>query len=199
MILDDWTDGWGASPDKILRDFKADGMSSMQGMDMGSGMDMGGLSMAHAGQTDPRQPLGKDTGDVTYPTHLINGRLARDPHVVSAKAGTTVRLRIINAGSDTAYRFLVGGHRMTVTHADGFPVRPVEVDSLVLGMGERYDVLVTAQDGRFPIFGIPVGKKGPHRRQRSGRSYAKAASSHTSSPAVATHSNQAPYAGARWR
>lgn len=33
---------------------------------------------------------------------------------------------------------------MTVTHTDGFPVRHTETDALLLGMGERYDVLVTA-------------------------------------------------------
>lgn len=32
----------------------------------------------------------------------------------------------------------------------GGPVTPVEVDNVLLGMGERYDVLVTAQDGAFP-------------------------------------------------
>ena len=31
-----------------------------------------------------------------------------------------------------------------VTHADGQPVSPVEVATLVIGMGERYDVVVSA-------------------------------------------------------
>lgn len=35
---------------------------------------------------------------------------------------------------------------MTVTHTDGQPVEPVEVDALRLGMGERYDVLVSANN-----------------------------------------------------
>ena len=152
LILDDWTDGWSASPNEILRGFKSKGMPAMQGMDM-SGMNP-------TKTMDPRQPLGEDAGDVTYPAHLINGRLPQDPHVVESKAGNKVRLRIINAGSDTAYRFLVGNHRLTVTHTDGYPVQPVDVDSLVLGMGERYDVVVTVQDGQFPIFAVPVGKKG---------------------------------------
>lgn len=33
---------------------------------------------------------------------------------------------------------------MTVTHTDGFPVRHTGTDTLLLAMGERYDVLVTA-------------------------------------------------------
>jgi FtsP/CotA-like multicopper oxidase with cupredoxin domain len=72
-----------------------------------------------------------------------------------------VRLRLINAGSDTAYRVAVGGHRLTVTHADGFPVDPVVVDNVVLGMGERYDVIVTAGSGAFPIVAVPEGKDDP--------------------------------------
>src|SRR5699024_10005664 len=64
----------------------------------------------------------------------------------------------INSGGDTAYRFAVSGHRLTVTHADGFPVDPVDVDTLIIGMGERYDVLITAGDGVFPMVAAPEGK-----------------------------------------
>ena len=161
LILDDWTDGWSATPDAILARLGRDGMSmggssgSSGGMNMGSG-GMGGMDMGST--VSATQPLGTDTGDVVYPAHLINGRLPQDPMTVSAKPGQRIRFRLINAGSDTAYRFAVGGHRLTVTHADGFPVQPVEVDTVVLGMGERYDVVVTAGDGAFPIVASPEGK-----------------------------------------
>ena len=150
LVLDDWTDGVSAAPEDILARLRREGMP-MGGMDMG-GMDMGGSADA---------PLGPDTGDVTYPAHLINGRLAVEPMTVETRAGRRVRLRLINAGSDTAYRFAVGGHRLTVTHSDGFPVRPVDVDSLIIGMGERYDVVITAGDGTFPIVAVPEGKRDP--------------------------------------
>ncbi len=113
------------------------------------------------GAPSPNRPLGEDTGDVVYPAHLINGRLSRDPYVVRSAPGRRVRLRVINAGSDTPYRFAVGGHRMTVTHADGFAVKPVEVDALLLGMGERYDVVVTVRDGAFAVVAVPEGKDAP--------------------------------------
>jgi FtsP/CotA-like multicopper oxidase with cupredoxin domain len=35
---------------------------------------------------------------------------------------------------------------LTVTHTDGQPVEPIEVDTLRIGMGERYDVLITANN-----------------------------------------------------
>ena len=124
----------------------------MGGMNMSGGMDFG-VTVA--------QPLGLDGGDVTYPMHLINGRPPADPVTLQAQPGQRVRLRVINAGSDTAYRFAVAGHRLTVTHADGFPVVPVEVDALILGMGERYDVQLTAGDGAFAIVAVPESKPGP--------------------------------------
>jgi FtsP/CotA-like multicopper oxidase with cupredoxin domain len=71
-----------------------------------------------------------------------------------------VRIRFINAGSDTAYRIALAGHRMTVTHTDGFPIVPVDTDALLIGMGERYDVLVTVGDGVFPLVALAEGKNG---------------------------------------
>jgi FtsP/CotA-like multicopper oxidase with cupredoxin domain len=174
LILDDWTDGWSATPDAILARLGRDGMS-MGGMSSG-GMGAGGMSMGGGSPSSSSggmggmdmgstvsatHPIGTDTGDVVYPAHLINGRLPQDPTMVSASPGQRIRFRLINAGSDTAYRFAVGGHRLTVTHADGYPVQPVEVDTVLLGMGERYDVVVTAGDGAFPIVASPEGKPDP--------------------------------------
>lgn len=157
LVLDDWTDGWGEAPDAILTRMRREGMA-MSGPAMGgmSGMDMGGMDMA--GMPSSAHPLGADTGDVVYPAHLINGRLPAAPVTISSAPGRRIRFRIINAGSDTAYRFAIGGHRLTVTHTDGFAVLPFEVDTLLVGMGERYDVVVTAADGAFPIVAVPEGK-----------------------------------------
>lgn len=49
---------------------------------------------------------------------------------------------------------------MTVTHSDGFAVQPVETDALMIGMGERYDVIVTLRDGVFALVGSAEGKPG---------------------------------------
>lgn len=152
LVLDDWTDGSGDSPAEILAAAQRDGMGGMG--------DMGGMDgMDGMGMPTVEQPLGSDTGDVTYPAHLINGRLPKDPVTIASRPGRRLRLRLINAASDTAYRFAVGGHRLTVTHADGFPVEPVAVDTLILGMGERYDVTITAGDGAFPLVAKPEGKQ----------------------------------------
>ncbi|MEI2784590.1 MAG: hypothetical protein V9E82_02650 [Candidatus Nanopelagicales bacterium] len=81
---------------------------------------------------------------------LINGRPASDPDVLRVKPGDRIRVRIINAAADTIFTVAVGGHRMTITHTDGYPVQPVDAQSLRIGMGERYDVLVEVGDGRLP-------------------------------------------------
>lgn len=152
LVLDDWLDGYGRSPEQVLDELQSTGGHS--GHDMG---DMGGMG----GSGGMGVMMGGFTGDVAYPLHLINGRAPVERDTIAATPGQRVRLRIINAGSDTAYRVAVAGHRLTVTHTDGFPVQPVEVDHLVLGMGERYDVLLTAGAGAFPIVAVPEGKDDP--------------------------------------
>ncbi|WP_432003438.1 multicopper oxidase family protein [Streptomyces sioyaensis] len=178
VVLDDWVDGVdGSTPDAVLAELSK-GMG-MGGMDMGDsgGMDHNDMDMHNMSMTSKRSPspkpsgpprmmmgatselLGGDAGDVAYPTYLVNGRTPEDPQTFRAKPGDRVRLRIINAGGDTAFRVALGGHKMTVTHTDGFPVAQAETDALLLGMGERYDVLVTAKDGVFPLTALAEGKK----------------------------------------
>jgi FtsP/CotA-like multicopper oxidase with cupredoxin domain len=185
VVLDDWVDGVTGTPDEVFAELKQ-GMGGMSGMgmesshssshDMGDmgGMDMSGGSMdgmsASPSASGGGMPmkfmlmhsdsalLGGDAGDVKYPYHLINGRVPADPDVYTAKPGAQIRLRIVNAGGDTAYRVALGGHKMTITHTDGYPVRHQQVDAVLVGMGERYDVLVTLADGVFPLVALAEGK-----------------------------------------
>jgi FtsP/CotA-like multicopper oxidase with cupredoxin domain len=135
--------------------------SPMSGMPMGgspspSTGSMPGSSAILMNATSPL--LGGDAGDVKYPYYLINGRVPTAPVTFTGKPGSRVRIRFINAGGDTAFRVALGGHRMTVVHTDGHPINPVQADTLLLGMGERYDVLVTLADGVFPLVALAEGK-----------------------------------------
>jgi FtsP/CotA-like multicopper oxidase with cupredoxin domain len=159
VVLDDWTDGVGKTPQEIYDDLHApaapagDQMPGMPGMaGMGSMPTMAGVGTSAL--------LGGDAGDVSYPYYLINGRIPAAPTTFTAKPGQRIRIRIINAGSDTAFRVALTGHKMTVTHTDGYPVMPTDVDALLIGMGERYDVTVTARDGVFPLVALAEGKNG---------------------------------------
>jgi multicopper oxidase len=148
VVLDDWTDGVGKTPEQIWQDLGGNGArADMPGMDMSSMAGVGTSTL-----------LGGDAGDVSYPYYLINGRIPSAPTTFNAKPGQRIRMRIINAGSDTAFRIALAGHPMTVTHTDGFPVVPTDVDTLLLGMGERYDVIITAGDGIFPLVAMAEGK-----------------------------------------
>ncbi|MGW6020679.1 multicopper oxidase family protein [Streptomyces sp. NPDC055099] len=187
VVLDDWVDGVdGSTPDAVLAELsKGMGGHDMEG-DSGEGGHggHGGHDMSGMGQRTATTPspsttssapapdapsrmmmgaksdlLGGDAGDVAYPHYLINGRTPDAPSSFKARPGDRIRLRIINAGGDTAFRVALGGHEMTVTHTDGFPVEHAKTDALLLGMGERYDVLVTAKDGVFPLTAAAEGKK----------------------------------------
>ncbi|MFC7130480.1 multicopper oxidase family protein [Haloferax chudinovii] len=91
-------------------------------------------------------------GDVRPPYEglLINGRLPEDPQTFDVTEGERIRFRFVNASSATVFGVRIAGHEMTVTHADGRPVEPVDADSFVFGAGERYDAVVEATNpGRW--------------------------------------------------
>ncbi|MCK9913874.1 multicopper oxidase family protein [Microbacteriaceae bacterium K1510] len=151
IVLDDWLDGVTSTPEKVLTELSA-GMGSMGATD-GMSMRMGNMLMGATSDL-----LGGDAGDVYYPYYLVNGKPPADPAQFNGRPGNRIRLRIINAGGDTAFRVAVGGHALTITHTDGFPVESVEVDSILIGMGERYDALITLRDGVFPLVAQTEGK-----------------------------------------
>jgi multicopper oxidase len=192
VVLDDWIDGTGYTPDQVLADLRqgitgmntpsaspsppmsgmgmtaaspSPAMSGMSGMSASpSASAMPGMGSAGSGGPGPLLSgatsalLGGDAGDVRYPYYLINGRIRTAPRTFTARPGQRVRIRFINAGADTAFRVALGGHAMTVTHTDGYPVTPVQVRALLIGMGERYDVQLTLGDGVFPLAALAEGK-----------------------------------------
>ena len=185
MTLDDWIDGTGTTPAQVLANLENGGSSmggsstaatsssglgssgSMSGMGGMGGMD--GMGSAPSTATPSMSmnmptadhPLGTDAGDVTYPYYLINGRTASNPEQYTVTPGERVRVRLINAGADTAFRVAYGGGPLTVVATDGHPVIPVSVDSLIIAMGERYDVeLAIPGPGAFPVVAVAEGKNG---------------------------------------
>lgn len=151
VVLDDWTDGIAKSPQQIYNELTARNTSARDG-------DPSMGEMPGMGAGDDSALLGGDAGDIAYPYYLVNGRVPAVPTTFNAKPGQRIRIRFINAGTDTAFRVALAGHVMTVTHTDGYPVLPTDVDALLIGMAERYDVIVTAGDGIFPLVAMPEGK-----------------------------------------
>jgi FtsP/CotA-like multicopper oxidase with cupredoxin domain len=196
VVMDDWTDGVGKSPQQLYDALTSPNKPTMQntpppapatptttrttpttpttttatkgttttattgrsGTSETSGKTSTSAAASAPAEVGTSDLLGGDAGDIAYPYYLINGRIPAAATTLNAKPGQRIRIRFINTGSDTAFRVALSGHSMTVTHTDGFPVVPTQVDALLIGMAERYDVIVTAADGVFPLVAAAEGK-----------------------------------------
>jgi FtsP/CotA-like multicopper oxidase with cupredoxin domain len=138
VVLDDWLDGVNGTADDALRR----------------------VNTTRHDESLTSPALGGTSGHVRYPYYLVNGHTADRPTMFVSRPGTRARFRVINASADTAFRVALGGHRMTVTHTDGFPCAPVTVDTFMIGMGERYDFVATLAAGAFPLVATAEGKGG---------------------------------------
>jgi len=88
-----------------------------------------------------KRMLAMDVSDVYYDKFLINGK--NESQLSQFKAGDKVRLRISNGGASSYFWLSYAGGKMTVVANDGNDVEPVEVDRLIIGVSETYDVVVT--------------------------------------------------------
>ncbi|WP_089791150.1 multicopper oxidase domain-containing protein [Chryseobacterium wanjuense] len=87
-----------------------------------------------------------DVSDVYYDKFLINGLPSSDySHL---KKGDKVRLRVANGGSSTYFWLNFGGGKIKVIANDGNDVVPVEVDRLIVGVSETYDIEVTIPEDK---------------------------------------------------
>lgn len=88
-----------------------------------------------------KRMLAMDVSDVYYEKFLING--LPESQLKQFKAGDKVRLRISNGGASSYFWLRYAGGKMTVVANDGNDVEPIEVDRLIIGVSETYDVVVT--------------------------------------------------------
>ncbi|KAF8469267.1 laccase [Russula ochroleuca] len=81
---------------------------------------------------------------------LINGkgRYKGGPptafEVVNVVHGERYRLRLVSISCEPAYKFSVDRHSLTIIEVDGINVKPLEVDSLQIFAGQRYSVVLNA-------------------------------------------------------
>ncbi|KAJ0163019.1 Laccase-1 [Colletotrichum tanaceti] len=94
-------------------------------------------------------------GPPTLDNGLINGTnvyaVDDDPasqtgwrYNVTWTAGTSYRLRLVNAAVDTHWKFSIDNHTMQVIASDLVPIVPYEATVLDIAMGQRYDIIVNA-------------------------------------------------------
>ncbi|MGW8301401.1 MAG: multicopper oxidase family protein [Desulfobacterales bacterium] len=130
LVLEDWVmkDGGGVA-------------RTRRRPPMGRGM-MGGMMRRQMGFDTRGGPL----LEPLYDGYAVNGRIYPAIKPLVVKKGDRVKLRLMNVSSATIYYLQFAGHRLTITQADGNPIKPIETDVIRIGMGERYDVMFTADN-----------------------------------------------------
>lgn len=91
-------------------------------------------------------------GPPTMTTGLINGTgVYNNSGVITGTrfettftSGTKYLLRIVNAAIDTHFKFSIDNHTLTVIANDLVPLQPYTTDVLSIGIAQRYDVIVEA-------------------------------------------------------
>ena len=103
-----------------------------------------------------------DIADVTGSTYnyTVNGFGPYDNWTGMFTPGERVRLRIINAATQTSFNVRIPGLAMTVVQADGQNVRPVTVDEFQMGVAETYDVIVTPGDRAYSFVSESIDRSG---------------------------------------
>ena len=93
-----------------------------------------------------KRMLAMDVSDVYYEKIFINGKPSSEINNIDGqplKAGDKVRLRISNGGASSYFWLRYAGGKITVVANDGNDVEPVDVDRLIIGVSETYDLVVT--------------------------------------------------------
>ncbi|KAI9836049.1 MAG: hypothetical protein M1819_001660 [Sarea resinae] len=88
------------------------------------------------------------SGSPTLDNGLINGTNTYDDggsrFETTFEEGRTYLIRLVNAGIDSHFKFSLDNHTMTVIATDFVPIVPYTTEVLSIGMGQRYDILITA-------------------------------------------------------
>ncbi len=85
-----------------------------------------------------------DVSDVYYQRFLLNGK--PENAAPQFKPGDKIKLRVVNGGASSYFWLQYTGGKVTVVGNDGNDMEPVEVDRLIIGPAETYDLVVTVPD-----------------------------------------------------
>jgi len=72
------------------------------------------------------------------------GGPASDLAVIGVTSGKRYRFRLVNMSCQTYLTVSIDGHNMTIIEADGQAHQPLVVDSLTIFAGQRYSIIVNA-------------------------------------------------------
>ena len=139
VVLSDWTN---EHPQEVMRTLMRG--SEWYGQRKGTAQSLLGAWRRDAlgeffSREKNRMPA-MDISDVAYDAFLANGETQNRLH---AEPGERVLLRVINAGASSYFHLTSAAGPLTIVGSDGVRVRPVEVNRLLIGMAETYDVVIT--------------------------------------------------------
>jgi CopA family copper-resistance protein len=152
VVLSEWTDLNPHSVQRMLR-FANDYAAIKKGSTQSYGEAiLAGKFKTKLGNEWKRM-LAMDVSDVYYEKVMMNGKsdsqFATNPDTGEPlKAGDKVRLRIANGGGSSYFWLTYAGGKITVVANDGNDVEPVDVDRLIIGVSETYDIVVTIPAAR---------------------------------------------------
>ncbi|KAF1963350.1 laccase-1 [Byssothecium circinans] len=100
------------------------------------------------------------------------------------ESGKSYRLRIVNTAIDTHYKFAIDGHSFKVIAMDFVPIVPFDATVLDITMGQRYDIVVVAdQDPKdYWMRAVPQGECSSDNNSANIRAIIRYDSSSTANP-----------------
>jgi FtsP/CotA-like multicopper oxidase with cupredoxin domain len=140
------------SPEELLA-----GLRGRQGM---SAAGHGGMSaMPGHSMSGVADAMAADINDIDYDAYLANDRTLHDPEVFRVEGGGTVRLRLINGATATAFWIDLGELTGEAIAVDGNAIVPVAGNRFPLGMGQRIDIRIRLPKGQgaWPVLALREG------------------------------------------
>ncbi|KAL1646837.1 laccase, multicopper oxidase, benzenediol:oxygen oxidorectuctase [Diplodia intermedia] len=87
----------------------------------------------------PPQPI-----NILFNGSMVNTAGGGKYNTITVTKGKTYRLRLINMSVDTFFVFSMDGHQFQIITSDLVPVHPYNATSIMMGIGQRYDIVFTA-------------------------------------------------------
>lgn len=153
LLLSDWTD---EKPEEVQR--RLHNATDWYAIKKGSTQDYAAAIKNDHFKTkltnEWKRMLSMDVSDVAYDRFLANGLPEQEwpfgqpvpEGQQPLQPGEKIKLRIINGAASTYFWLQYAGSKLTVVASDGAAVTPVEVDRMIIGGSETYDVIVTVPD-----------------------------------------------------
>ena len=121
-----------------------------------------------------------------------NGTLGQYSRNTLSK-GKKYRLRLINASTNDNFKVGLDGHDMTVITADFVPIRPYTTKWLFIGIGQRYDIVINANQAVDSYWFHVVPQAGCSCNQNPNAvSIFSYAGANSTTPSTATRNNAPP-------